>query len=290
MAETKASNLIVPEVWADMAQATFRGAVRVAGSSAVKSDDTLAGQPGDTINFPKWGALGDLDELTEAVPMGTAVMGQSSSSATIREVGKAVEITDKAMLTALGDPRGEAQRQFGILAARKVDADLIKQAQADETSQGGGKPYTFATEAGAGFTWRDAIVPALATFGDEFEPDQFAGLFINSAQMAQIFTDDQFINAASLGASTPVTTGQVGAVAGMPVIITDRVTAGTFLLLKQSALGLLYKRRPVVETDRDILKRTTVITTNVHYAVKRLDDRGVCVGTLTPASSGGGAE
>ncbi|MFF2922731.1 N4-gp56 family major capsid protein [Streptomyces celluloflavus] len=285
MAETKASNLIVPEVWADMAQGVFRGAVRVAGSSAVKSDDTLAGQPGDTINFPKWGALGDLDELTEAVPMGTAVMGQSSSSATIKETGKAVEITDTAMLTALGDPRGEAQRQFGILAARKVDADLIKQAAADETSQGGGKPYTF--ETAAKFTWRDAIVPALATFGDEFEPDQFAGLFINSAQMAQIFTDDQFINAASLGTSTPVTTGQVGTVAGMPVIITDRVAAGTFLLLKQNSLGLLYKRRPAVETDRDILKRTTVITTNMHYAVKRMNDRGVCIGTLTPSAGGG---
>ncbi|WP_275463370.1 N4-gp56 family major capsid protein [Streptomyces noursei] len=285
MAETKAANLIVPEVWADMSQGAFRGAVRVAGSSAVKSDDTLAGQPGDTLSFPKWGTLGDLDELTEAVPMGTAVMGQTSSHATIREVGKAVEITDTAMLTALGDPRGEAQRQFGILAARKVDGDLITQAQADETSQGGGRPYTFTTAAGAGFTWKDAIVPALASFGDEFEPDQFAGLFINSAQMAQIFTDPQFINAATLGTSTPVTTGQVGAIAGMPVIITDRVAAGTFLLLKQGTLGLLYKRRPVVETDRDILKRTTVITTNVHYAVKRLNDRGVCVGTLKPGGA-----
>ncbi|MGW6156273.1 hypothetical protein ACWFRM_24535 [Streptomyces sp. NPDC055144] len=78
-----------------------------------------------------------------------------------------------------------------------------------------------------------------------------------------------------------MTTGQIGAVAGLPVIVTNRITAGKFLLLKNNSMGLLYKRRPIVETDRDILKRTTVVTTNLHYAVKRLDDKGVCVGTLS---------
>ena len=290
MADTTAADLIVPEVWADMSQARFIGAARVLNSAAVMTDDRLTGQPGDTINFPKWGALGELDDLTEAVPMTTEAMSQSSSSATIREAGKAVEITDKALLTALGDPRDEAQRQFGILAARKVDAALIAQAQADETAQGGGTPYTITINGPDASTvaklgWSNAIVPALATFGDEFDPAEFAGLFINSAQMAEVFADDQFINAATLGTATPVTTGQVGLIAGMPVIVTDRITAGTFMIMKRNALGALYKRRPIVETDRDILKRTTVITTNVHFAVKRLDDRGVVVGTLTAAGA-----
>nr|WTB07400.1 N4-gp56 family major capsid protein [Streptomyces antimycoticus] len=289
MADTTAADLIVPEVWGDLAQARFTGTARVLNSAAVQSDDTLAGQPGDTINFPKWGALGELDDLTEGVAMTTAAMSQSSSSATIKEAGKAVEITDKALLTGLGDPRDEAQRQFGILAARKVDAALIAQAQANESAQGGGTPYTLTvTGSGAGvvakLTWGGAIVPALAKFGDEFDPAEFAGLFINSAQMAEVFADDQFINASSLGTATPVTTGQVGVIAGMPVIVTDRITAGKFLLMKRNALGALYKRRPLVETDRDILKRTTVVTTNVHYAVKRLDDKAVCVGTLAAGS------
>ncbi|MGD6762049.1 N4-gp56 family major capsid protein [Streptomyces sp. BH097] len=285
MADTTAADLIVPEIWADISQGKFTGAVRVGSSAAVQSDDTLVGQPGDTINFPKWGTLGELDDLSEGVAMDTTKMTQSSSSATIKEAGKAVEITDKALLTGLGDPRDEAQRQFGILAARKVDAALIAQAQADESGQGGGQPFTVSAE--GPLAWSTAIVPALATFGDEWDPAEFAGLFINSAQLAEVFKDDQFINASTLGTATPVTTGQVGAIAGMPVIVTDRIAAGKFLVMKRNALGLLYKRRPLVETDRDILKRTTVITTNVHYAVKRLDDKGVCVGTLTAA--GGGA-
>ncbi|MFB6846211.1 N4-gp56 family major capsid protein [Streptomyces sp. NPDC056373] len=284
MAETTAANLIVPEVWGDLSQARFTGAVRVLTSGAVQQDDTLVGQPGDTINFPKWGRLGELDELSEGVPMTPEAMTQDASRATIKEAGKAVEITDKALLTGLGDPRDEAQRQFGLLAARKVDADLIAQAQADETAQGGGNPYRFTTAAGKTvFTWGDAVVPALAQFGDEWDPAEFAGIYLNSAQQAQAFADPQFIDASKLGGESPVRTGQVGAIAGLPVFITNRIAAGKFLIMKRNALGALYKRRPIVETDRDILKRTTVVTTNVHYAVKRLDDKGVVVGTLATA-------
>lgn len=281
MPTTTAANLIIPEVWADLSQAKFLGAVRVLGSGAVMSDDTLVGQPGDSIDFPTWDALGELDDLTEGVAMTTTVMGQRASKATIKEAGKAVEITDKALLTGLGDPRAEAQRQFGILAARKVDASLIAQAQADETAQGGGTPLSFTTApTKTKFTWADSIVPALAKFGDEWDPSEFAGIFLNSAQHAEAAVDPQFIDASKLGADTVVRTGQIGAIAGLPIFITNRVTAGKFLVLRNNSLGALYKRRPVVESDRDILKRTTVITTNVHYAVKRLDDKGVCVGTL----------
>ncbi|EPH40341.1 phage head protein [Streptomyces aurantiacus] len=280
MPTTIAANLIVPEVWADLAQAKFTGAVRVLNSGAVLTDETLVGQPGDSIDFPKWTALGELDDLAEGTAMGTTVMGQESSKATIKEAGKAVEITDKALLTGLGDPRAEAQRQFGILAARKVDAALIVQAQADETAQGGGLPYKYAAPAGTTkFSW-PTLVAAIAMFGDEWEPSEFAGVFLNSAQQAEAYADPQFIDASKLGAETPVRTGQIGAIAGVPVFVTNRIAAKTFMVLKNNSLGALYKRRPIVETDRDILKRTTVITTNVHYAVKRLDDKGVCVGTL----------
>ncbi|MFE5673846.1 N4-gp56 family major capsid protein [Streptomyces erythrochromogenes] len=280
MPTTASSNLIIPEVWADLSQAQFSGAVRVLSSGAVVQNDTLVGQPGDTISFPKWDAIGDLDDLTEGTAMSTSLMGQRASEATIREAGKAVEITDRAILTGLGDPRAEAQRQFGILAARKVDAALIAQAQADETTQGGGLPLSYTAAAGTTKLSWSVLVDALSVFGDEWEPSEFAGLFINSAQQVDVFKDAQFIEASKLGTQTPVTTGQIGTVAGVPVIVTNRIAVKKFLLLKKNSLGALYKRRPVVETDRDILKRTTVVTTNVHYAAKRLDDKGVCVGTL----------
>lgn len=285
MAQTTAAQMIVPEVWGDMAQAQFTGAVRVAGSSAVIEDSTLEGAPGDTIHFPKWGALGELDTLTETTAMVPTAMSTDDATATIKEVGKAVEITDKARLTSLGDPEAEARRQFGILAARRVDADLIAQAQADETAQGGGTPYAFTTAATkTTFTWLDAMVPAIGQFGDEWEPSDFAGLYINSVQLGEAMADPQFVDASKLGnGASAAVTGSIGRIGGVSVFVTNRVTAGKFLLMKTGSLGLLYKRRPLVESDRDILARSTVITTTLHYAVKRLDDKGVCVGTLAAA-------
>lgn len=282
MPQTTAAMMIVPEVWGDMAQAEFLGMVRVAGSAAVIEDNTLEGAPGSTVHFPKWSPLGELDDLTETTAMTTTAMATDDATATIKEAGKAVEITDKARLTSLSDPETEARRQFGILAARKVDAALIAQAQADETAQGGGTPLAYTAPAGTTkLTWATGIVPAIGTFGDEWEPSDFAGLWINSAQLADVFIDPQFIDASKLGSGeTPVTRGQIGTIAGVPVFVTNRVAAKKFLLMKRNTLGLLYKRRPLVEDDRDILARSTVITTTMHYAVKRLSDKGVCVGTL----------
>lgn len=282
MPQTTAAAMIVPEVWGDMAQAQFIGAVRVAGSTAVIEDNTLEGAPGETIHFPKWGALGELDDLTEGTPMTPTAMSTDDATATIKEAGKAVEITDKARLVSLGDPEAEARRQFGVLAARKVDGALIAQAQADETAQGGGNPLRFTTAATkTKFTWLDAMIPAIGQFGDEWEPDDFAGLYLNSVQLGEAMSDPQFVDANKLGAgASAAVTGSIGRIGGVSVFITNRVAAGKFLLMKTGALGLLYKRRPLVEDGRDILARSTVVTTTLHYAVKRLNDRGVAVGTL----------
>lgn len=279
---TYSDNMVIPEVFGDMAQAEFTGKVRVAGSSAVKEDNTLEGQPGETIHFPKWGALGDLDDLDEKTAIKPERLSTKDSTATIKEAGKAVTITDRSRLVGMGDPEAEAQRQFGILAARKVDADLIKAAQ--DTKDG--KPFEVEVGETPSFGW-DAMVEAIAAFGDEWDPSDFAGVYINAAQQAQAFRDDQFINAAKLGGDTPVQKGQIGVIGGVPVLTTNRIEAGKFLVIKNGALGLLYKQRPNVETQRHALARATDVVTTLHYAVKRLTDKGVAVATLA-ADSGGG--
>lgn len=281
MTTTDSSDVFVPEVYADMAQAKFTGLVKVAGSPAVIEDNTLQGNPGDTVTFPKWGALGELDDLTEGTAMTPAALSTSSATATIKEAGKAVEITSRAKLVELGSADSEVIRQFGILAARKVDADLITQAQADETSQGGGNPLKVTAGTGNTTLTYDRVLQGVTLFGDEWQPDDFAGIYINSAQFVEAMADTTFISADKVGAAgLPVARGMVASVLGIPVYITDRVAAKKVLFVKKGALGLLYKQRPIVERDRDILKRTDVITTNLHYACKRLDDRGVGVVTL----------
>src|SRR5687768_4712850 len=114
MAATTSSGLYSPEVWEDVAQATFLNKAVVLNAALQK--DNLVGKPGDTVEFPKWSTLSDLSDLTEGVAMTTEALTQSSTRATIKEAGKAVEITDTADLTGLGNPQDEAIRQFGVLA------------------------------------------------------------------------------------------------------------------------------------------------------------------------------
>ena len=77
----------------------------------------------------------------------------------------------------------------------------------------------------------------------------------------------------------------LGIIGGVPLHVTNRVEAGKFLVLKNQSLGLLYKQRPQVETERHALARSTDVVTTLHYAVKRLTDKGVAIGTLgTPAA------
>ncbi|WP_411129908.1 N4-gp56 family major capsid protein [Streptomyces sp. x-19] len=282
--KTTAAQMIVPDVWADMVQAKFKGAL-VLGTMAL-NDTTLEGKPGDSVNFPKWKALTDAEDLTEGAPMTPEQLGTDpGNTATIKESGKAVEITDKARLVAFGDPFAETQRQLGLLIARKIDKDLTAAAEA-----AGAITVNAADKA---LSW-DVLVDGIARFGDEWEPDNMAGIVIHSLQRASIYKDPNFISADKFGTGAVIPRGVIGQIGGVNVYVSDRVTTtpgaeGTpatynALMVRRGSLGLLYKRRPIVETDRDILARTTVVTTNVHYATHRLDDEGIVVLTTRGAA------
>lgn len=277
MAQTTSATMVVPDVWADMVQAEFLGRTVFGQLAATRSD--LEGVPGETITFPKWNTLTDIaadaSETVALVP--EAMTTDDSMTATIKEIGKAVEITDKAILVSLGDPMAEARRQLGLLIARKVDTDLQAAANA-----GLAAPWIVG-DGTAALSW-DLMVDAISAFGDEWDPANAAGIVIHSHQRAQVLKDDNFISADKLGSQAVIPRGVIGQIGGVNVFVSDRITVTDndpdpdsygALLVKRNALGLLYKRRPIVETDRDILARSTVITTNAHYAVKRLDDRGI---------------
>lgn len=282
MANTLSTDLYRPEVWEDLAHTEFLGKAILGTSAATVVDDTLAGQPGDTVNFPKWMNLGEMSDLAETDVLVPEKLKQSNSKAVIKEAGKAVEWTGKAKLTGYGNIQDEAIRQFGLLAARKVDADLMSAAVA---TVAGGIMYADGTTATAsscltltatgGLTWAN-IVKAGLLFGDDFDPTEFAGLYINSAASEVMLNDQKFIDAAKTAdGNSLISNGFLGTKNGLRIFQTNRLATTKCLLLKKNSLGLMYKRRPIVEQDRDILARTTVVATNMHYAVKRLADDGV---------------
>ena len=70
-----------------------------------------------------------------------------------------------------------------------------------------------------------------------------------------------------------IVSGVYGEILGAQVLRTRRVEKNTAYLVKKGALKLLLKRDTMVETDRDIVKKTTVVTADKHYGAYLYNDK-----------------
>ncbi|MCL7380890.1 hypothetical protein [Streptomyces sp. 35G-GA-8] len=131
------------------------------------------------------------------------------------------------------------------------------------------------------------MVDGIARFGDEWEPDNMASLVTHSLQRASIYKDPHFLSSDRVGAGAVIPRSVIGQIGGVNVCVSDRATTApgaegmpatyNAAMVRRGSLSLLYKHRPIVETHRDILAGTTVVTTNVYYATHRLEDKEIVV-------------
>jgi hypothetical protein len=82
-------------------------------------------------------------------------------------------------------------------------------------------------------------------------------------------------------------TGLMPTLLGLPVFLSDRVTINVVsavnryntYIVGRGALALFYQRQVMIEFDRDILKKTDLISSDVHFAAHLFgyDDQGAAV-------------
>lgn len=331
MAQTKLNNLVNPQVMADMISATLPSKIKFSPIAGV--DTTLEGRAGNTITVPKYGYVGSAVEVAEGVQMDTTQMSTTTTTATVKKVGKAVEITDEAALSGYGNPVGEAARQLTMSIADKVDYDLYYAlAGATTVYAAVSSPISYSK-----------LVSANAQFDDENESTSKI-LFIAPAQEEKLLKDSDFIAADRIKADVAID-GYVGRIAGMNVVKSKKVTFvkyekdntdGTITIIaktsdedsthkylstiqpncasalvvgdkvkaaatnyyanpivvvdvadpneapsadgfavSQPAITVYMKRNVMVESDRDILAKTTVISADEHYAAVLSNDSKV---------------
>ncbi|MDD3502512.1 MAG: hypothetical protein PHE63_00275 [Eubacteriales bacterium] len=117
----------------------------------------------------------------------------------------------------------------------------------------------------------DAVVDAIAKMNLEDESGLF--LIINPAMKAGLRKDAEF-KAAELGSI--IYNGQIGSIAGVPVVVSKLVPADVSYLATKDAVTLYVKKDAETETDRDIETRTnTVVMRKVNLCALTNDTKVV---------------
>ena len=254
MAKTLLVNGINPDVMADMISGKLTNAIRF--STVAEIDTTLVAQPGDTITVPVWAYIGNAADLAEGVADVPVVLSASSTPATVKKVAKSVELTDEMALSGLGDPLGEAANQVALAIAGKVDADILTALK------------TTALTAGnvANVIDHSQVVAGVMAFADE-EVGQSMYLFVHPYQYGELQLDAKFQEAAP----ELMRSGIVGRIAGCDVIVSKQIVNGAPIIAKNAAVKVYMKKDVSVETDRNILAKTTVIAADEHYVAVLAD-------------------
>lgn len=269
MTQTKIAQLVNPEVLADMVSAKLPKMIKFTPLAYVERE--LVGQPGNTVTVAKWVYSGDAKDITEGEAIVPDQLTTDKSTMTIKKAGKGVEVTDEALLSGYGDPLGQAAHQISLAIANKVDNDLVVEAK-KATQYVDDAPVTGA-----------ALDKALAVFEDEEDARYVALVNPKDAIDLRADTVKEWVRGSEIGANI-VISGTFGETHGVQIVRSKKVEKGKGFLVKVSAVEtdtddvakygafvINLKRDVAVETDRDILKKTTVITGDEHYGVYLYD-------------------
>ncbi|MQQ02238.1 N4-gp56 family major capsid protein [Streptococcus mitis] len=269
MTQTQIAQMVNPEVMADMVSAKLPKMIKFTPLAYVER--MLVGQPGTTITVPKWEYSGDAKDIAEGEAITPDQLTTAKSTMTIKKAGKGIELTDEAVLSGYGDPIGQATHQIALAIANKVDNDLVEEAK---------KATQFVAEAP---TTGDALDKALAVFADEEDARYVALINPEDAIALRKDTAKEWVRGSEIGANI-VVSGTFGEAHGVQIVRSKKVEKGKGFLVKVSAVDtdtddvakygafvINLKRDVAIETDRDILKKTTVITGDEHYGVYLYD-------------------
>lgn len=205
---TKISDLIDPEVMADMISAKIPTKIVVAPFAKV--DTTLEGSEGDTITVPQYAYIGDAVDVGEGEEVDVTQMTASTTQVKVKKAMKAVALTDEAVLSAHGNPVGEANNQLALSIASKVDVDSMDALMNAQLIYDG-------TAAKISY---DGIVDAIDVFQEEKNTDKV--MFVAPSQVTILRKDSNFISADKYP-NDVVMTGEIGKIANAHIVPSRKV-------------------------------------------------------------------
>lgn len=300
---TKLASLIDPEVLAPMIEQKMVDLMKFA--PLARLDYTLQGRPGSTITLPSYAYIGDAEDVAEGDDIPIAELTQSSVDVSVKKAGKGVQITDEAVLSGYGDPIGEAIDQLGLSVASKTDNDVVAILNAitapmiheatgkltsDEVANAlvkfgedldGDKVLLIAPEQLAQLRTTEDWIPA-TDMGVKALMSGVVGMIwgcqvvvSNKIKTTPTYTktEDQTLKDKTYytvedNVYKPVDDPDVNDI-GTYYEVTQLSYAN--FIVKPGALAIYMKRDTLLETDRDIINKSTVMTVDKHYVAYLYD-------------------
>lgn len=259
MTMTKMANMVNPEVLKDMISAELENAMRFAPLARV--DRTLVGRAGNTVTVPRFEFIGNAVDVPEGEEIPVRTLSTSTQQATVKKAGLALDLSDESLLSGHGDLIGESVKQIRKAIAGKIDEDALA---ALSTT-------TLTVDAANGLTV-DVVEAAQDLFNDEDQEDMV--LICTPKHASQLRKDaaQDWARASELGDKILVS-GVFGEVLGAQVQRSGLLDGtNTAYLVKRGALAIYLKRDVEIETDRNILTKSTVISADEHYGVVLEDE------------------
>lgn len=263
---TNLANLINPEVMGTFLDKKMINLIKFSPLAVIGHD--LHGNPGDTLTIPTWNYIGDAEDLAEGVEGSVTNLTATTSEVKVKKAVKNVGITDEARLSAYGDPMGQIENQLAVSLASKVDNDVL-----DAIKKVSTKTHT-------GTFGIDYIADALVQFGEDVEETTF--VYIHPKHLATLRKSPEYVHVAN---GQVIISGQVGTVYGCPIVVSNKMEEDKVFFIRQGAIGIEVKREVTVESDRDILKKQTIVSADRHYIAYVRDASKLVIGTITESMS-----
>jgi len=268
---------IKPNVYAGLVTSKFTGKVKVLQLATDLGEIPDYSSQGETIVFPKWSLCTDAEEMEKGVALTPEELAQTQTTATVKQIGKAIRVFDSENLTAIGNQVDQGAMQTAAVLARKLDSDLITEMLTSSLKS--------ATAAAKAITATE-LDNALQLYGDERDVDEFAGLVVNSLLIPSFMGMTEFVDAMNTTVAAGngiVRNGLLGFFRGIPVYVSDKGTYDDVaqecisFIIKKNSIGYKMKKNIQVELEREAKLKATDIVADCMYACKLLADDGVVV-------------
>lgn len=278
MSLTKIENLINPEVMADMISAKIENAIVV--TPFAKIDRSLVGQPGSTITVPRYNYIGDAVDVGEGEEIVPTTLTATAVEYTVKKAAKGVELSDEAVLSAYGNPVGEATSQLALSIRGKVEGDAIAALQESENVYTADGVISYA-----------GIVNAIDMFNEELNTEKV--MFVNPKQVSTLRVDENFISADKYD-NNVVMRGEIGMVANTRIVPSRRIALEGSVyncpIVKLetddrteddiAAITIYTKRETNVENERDTRHKTNFISADKHYVAALTNESKVVIASF----------